>query len=121
MATNRHTESLSERLFPPTAGKDASIFDWFNRSQHAVETLKETFLKVAHVLPLQANGPTLDTENVYESVYVDMNKQPDLPPFTVQSGWRQLWIYTDDDLITQPVIQKVIEPGCHIPDSRPIL
>jgi hypothetical protein len=64
--------------------------------------LKGTFLKVAHVLPLQANGPTLDTENVYESVYVvrclpslpkyhwiplqDMREQPDLPVSTFVEG-----------------------------------
>ncbi|KIK31427.1 hypothetical protein CY34DRAFT_19938 [Suillus luteus UH-Slu-Lm8-n1] len=55
---------------PPTAGKDATIFDWFSRTQYTVETLEGSFVKVAHVLPLQANVSTMDTENAYESVYM---------------------------------------------------
>ncbi|KAG2152640.1 uncharacterized protein EDB93DRAFT_1249148 [Suillus bovinus] len=99
---------------PPTAGKDATIFDWFSHSQHIVETLKGSFLKVAHVLPLEASVLAVDAENCYESVYVDMRQQADLTPFTIPNGWKQLWVYTDNDLITRPVIQKDMEPGHYI-------
>ncbi|KAG2053098.1 hypothetical protein BDR06DRAFT_1008986 [Suillus hirtellus] len=99
---------------PPTVGKDATIFDWFSCSQHIVETLEGAFLKVAHVLPLQVNLPTMDTEDAYKSVYMDTCQQADLTPFTIPYSWKQLWVYMDNDLITRPVIQKDIEPGCNI-------
>ncbi|KIK35425.1 hypothetical protein CY34DRAFT_17017, partial [Suillus luteus UH-Slu-Lm8-n1] len=89
---------------PPTGGKDATMFDWFSNSQHAVQTLQGTFLKVAHVLPSQAIASTLDPATLYESVYMDMREQPNPPPFTVPNGWAQLCVYTDDDLVTRPVI-----------------
>ncbi|KAG1741362.1 hypothetical protein EDB19DRAFT_1908054 [Suillus lakei] len=97
---------------PPTAGKDASIFEWF---PHTVETLKGTFLKVAYVLSLQENVLILNTENVYEPVYMDMRKQPNLPQFTVPNSWRQLCVCSDEgDLTIRPVIQKVAELGGNI-------
>ncbi|KAG1893914.1 uncharacterized protein F5891DRAFT_1195840 [Suillus fuscotomentosus] len=100
---------------PPTAEKEATIFDWFSRSHHLlVETLEGSFLKVAHVLPWQVNASAVDIEKAYESVYMDMRQQADVTSFTIPHGWKQLWVYTDNDLITRPVIQKDMEPGHNI-------
>ncbi|KAG2341700.1 hypothetical protein BDR05DRAFT_949529 [Suillus weaverae] len=41
-----------------------------------------------------------------------MHKQPNLLPFTVPNGWRQLCVCSDEgDLTIQPMIQKAIELG----------
>ncbi|KAG1850269.1 hypothetical protein C8R48DRAFT_778246 [Suillus tomentosus] len=101
----------------PTANNDATIFDWFSRSQRVVETLEGSFLKVAYVLPLDkapASAPVLSSELLYEPVYTDIRGQEDSlarvhPQFSIPNSWKQIWVYTDDDLITWPVIQKVAE------------
>ncbi|KAG2360957.1 hypothetical protein BDR07DRAFT_1377581 [Suillus spraguei] len=49
------------------------------------------FLKVAHILPLEASASAVDAENFYESVYTDMRQQVDLTPFTIPNSWKQLW------------------------------
>ncbi|KAG2049879.1 hypothetical protein BDR06DRAFT_974959 [Suillus hirtellus] len=98
----------------PTANNDATIFDWFSRSRRVVETLKGSFLKVAYVLPLDkapASAPALSSELLYEPVYMDIRGQEDslCPQFSIPNGWKQIWVYMDDDLVTWPVIQKVVE------------
>ncbi|KAG2053094.1 hypothetical protein BDR06DRAFT_1008983 [Suillus hirtellus] len=93
---------------PPTAEKEVTIFDWFSHLHHLlVETLEGSFLKVAHILPWQVNASAMDIEKAYESVYM----QADVTSFTIPHGWKQLWVYTDNNLITRPVIQKDMEPG----------
>ncbi|KAG1746316.1 hypothetical protein EDD22DRAFT_958361 [Suillus occidentalis] len=93
---------------PATSAEGPAILDWVSCSQLAVNG---SFLKVAYVLPMLF-AQTLGSEAIYEPVYMDLrNGEPLGIPnqLPIPTGWRMVCMYTDDDLNTRPVLQKVAE------------
>ncbi|KAG2099568.1 uncharacterized protein F5147DRAFT_655764 [Suillus discolor] len=108
------TVQIGHIYSPLTDGNDAVIFDWFGRLQHAVETLEGIFFKVAHVLlPQEGCAHATESSSTHKGFIEGLES------FTVPKGWKQLWVYTDDDRITRPVIQKIVEPERNIVISDP--
>ncbi|KIK32569.1 hypothetical protein CY34DRAFT_18950 [Suillus luteus UH-Slu-Lm8-n1] len=95
---------------PQTHTEGAAILDWISRSQLTIDAINHSFFKVAHVLP--AFAQTLGAEIIYESVYMDMtSQQAEVTPtqLPIPAGWRTLYVCTDDDLVTRPVLQKITQ------------
>ncbi|KIK36319.1 hypothetical protein CY34DRAFT_16464 [Suillus luteus UH-Slu-Lm8-n1] len=96
---------------PPTHADGPVILDWISRSRLTPDAINHSFFKVAYVLP--AFAQTLGAEIIYESVYMDMatSQQLKLSPtqLPIPTGWRTLYICTDDDFVTRPVLQKITQ------------
>ncbi|KAG1842298.1 hypothetical protein C8R48DRAFT_679049 [Suillus tomentosus] len=85
------------------------ILDWVSCFQFTVDS--GTFLKVAYVLPV-SYAQTLGSEAIYESVYMELRQgeqSEGLTQFIIPTGWIRVCMYTDRDLVTRPVLQKVAE------------
>ncbi|KAG1881888.1 hypothetical protein C8R48DRAFT_667622 [Suillus tomentosus] len=94
---------------PATTTHGPVILDWVSCFQFTVDS--GTFLKVAYVLPV-SYAQTLGSEAIYESVYMELRQgeqSEGLTQFIIPTGWIRVCMYTDHDLVTRPVLQKVAE------------
>ncbi|KAG2063627.1 hypothetical protein BDR04DRAFT_1163487 [Suillus decipiens] len=94
---------------PATCTESAAIFDWISHSQLTLDTIDHSFFKVAHMLSVFVQ--TLGSEIIYESVYMDLSEQAKISPtqLPILAGWRMLYVCTNNDLITRPVLQKITQ------------
>ncbi|KAG1759882.1 hypothetical protein EDD22DRAFT_848894 [Suillus occidentalis] len=93
---------------PATSTDGPAILDWVSCSQFI---FNGSFVKVAHVLPMLF-AQMLGSEAIYEAVYADLRhgEHMGVPgQLPIPTGWRMVCMYTDDDFITRPVLQKVAE------------